>query len=210
MTAVRPSRPLNQILSYLQSYLASNPSPGPTSTRDPFPFGSPIPAPMPSPPREDPVPPPELPRYDGNASHDLIVKRLTKTAVLPTRGSKFAAGYDLAASEPATVPAHGRLLISTGLSIAVPTGTYGRVAPRSGLAVKKGIDVGAGVIDEDYRGEVKVLLFNFSDDVFFVKAGDRIAQLILEKIETPEVVEIDELDASERGEAGFGSSGISS
>jgi deoxyuridine 5'-triphosphate nucleotidohydrolase len=81
----------------------------------------------------------------------LRVKRLRDDAVLPKRNSKKAAGYDIAAVEPTVVPARGRVLVSTGLSIAVPDGTYGRVAPRSGLTLKQGLDVGAGVVDADYR-----------------------------------------------------------
>jgi dUTP pyrophosphatase len=79
------------------------------------------------------------------------------------------------------VPKRGQALISTGLAFAIPTGNYGRVAPRSGLAVKNSINVGAGVIDSDYRGEVKVLLFNHGDADFEISEGDRIAQLIIEK-----------------------------
>lgn len=96
--------------------------------------------------------------------------------------------------------------------MAIPIGTYGRLAPRSGLAWKNHIDVGAGVIDADYRGEVKVLLFNFSDQDFTVKRGDRIAQLICEVIAVPEVDEIgedEELAATQRGAGGFGSTGVS-
>ena len=81
-------------------------------------------------------------------------------------------------------------------------------APRSGLAWKNFIDTGAGVIDADYRGEVKVLLFNHNEEDFNVKVGDRVAQLILEKIETPEVVAVEDLDASDRGAGGFGSTGV--
>lgn len=88
-----------------------------------------------------------------------------------------------------------------------PHGTDGRVAPRSGLASKNFIDTGAGVIDADYRGPVKILLFNHSDVDFAVKEGDRVAQLVIERIYTPEVVEVEELEASVRGAGGFGSTG---
>jgi dUTP pyrophosphatase len=138
-----------------------------------------------------------------------LIKKLSPTASAPTRGSAFAAGYDLYASKQATVPARGKVLVSTDLSIATPEGTYGRVAPRSGLAVKNFIDTGAGVIDADYRGEVKVLLFNHSDVDFEVKVGDRIAQLVLERIYTPEVLEVENLEESVRGAGGFGSTGVS-
>jgi dUTP pyrophosphatase len=85
--------------------------------------------------------------------------------------------------------------------------TDGRIAPRSGLASKHHIDVGAGVIDADYRGQVKILLFNFGTTDFEIKEGDRVAQLILERIYTPEVVEVQELEESVRGAGGFGSTG---
>jgi len=104
------------------------------------------------------------------------------------------------------------MLVATDLSIACPQGTYARIAPRSGLAYKKGIDVGAGVIDADYRGPLGVILFNFGDSVFEIKQGDRIAQLILEQIVLPDVVECVDGDlpkVGERGVAGFGSTGVS-
>ena len=106
------------------------------------------------------------------------------------------------------VPARGKAMLKTDIAIAVPLGTYGRVAPRSGLALKHGIDVGAGVIDEDYRGNVGVILFNHSDVDFLVAAGDRVAQLILEKIETPEVEVVEDLSETVRGGGGFGSTGV--
>ncbi|CAG9938409.1 unnamed protein product [Clonostachys rosea f. rosea IK726] len=106
-----------------------------------------------------------------------------------------------------TVPARGKVLVSTDISIACPAGTYGRIAPRSGLASKNFIDTGAGVIDADYRGEVKVLLFNHAETDFEIKEGDRIAQLVLERIYTPDVVEVQELEESVRGAGGFGSTG---
>lgn len=118
----------------------------------------------------DPPPPP------------LQVKLLSETAKAPTRGSIHAAGYDLYASKPAKIPARGKMMVDTDISIAVPAGTYGRVAPRSGLASKHSIDTGAGVIDADYRGPVKVLLFNFGENEFAIEAGDRIAQLIVERV----------------------------
>ena len=130
-------------------------------------------------------------------------------AKLPVRGTEGAAGYDLAAAEAAIVPAHGKCLVKTGLQIALPPGCYGRIAPRSGLAIKKFIDVGAGVVDTDYRGEVGVVLFKFSDSDFIVNMGDRIAQLILEKIKTPVVKELDSLGGTDRGDKGFGSTGLS-
>nr|POF19953.1 deoxyuridine 5'-triphosphate nucleotidohydrolase [Quercus suber] len=112
----------------------------------------------------------------------MQVKLLSETARAPTRGSAFAAGYDLYAAKETTIPARGKVIVATDISIAVPAGTYGRVAPRSGLASKHSIDVGAGVIDADYRGPLGVLLFNFSETDFQVAVGERIAQLIVERV----------------------------
>ncbi|SPO23728.1 probable dUTP pyrophosphatase [Ustilago trichophora] len=128
-------------------------------------------------------------------------------AKLPTRGSALAAGYDLYSAEKVVLPRGGRKVVQTGICLAIPTGHYGRVAPRSGLASKHGIDTGAGVIDEDYRGLLGVLLFNFGDADFTINAGDRIAQLIIEKISTPDVQEVESLDETLRGAGGFGSTG---
>ncbi|KAF8901643.1 dUTPase-like protein [Gymnopilus junonius] len=138
---------------------------------------------------------------------NLLIKRLSERARTPTRGSLLAAGYDLYSAEKKVIPAHGKALVDTQLSIAVPAGTYGRVAPRSGLASKFMIDTGAGVIDADYRGVVFVLLFNLSDKDFQVEEGDRIAQLIIERIYTPEILEVEDLDQTIRGDGGFGSTG---
>ncbi|RYP54338.1 hypothetical protein DL768_000912 [Monosporascus sp. mg162] len=146
-----------------------------------------------------------VPKLDQ--SPPLLIKKLSEKARLPTRGSAFAAGYDLYAAKATTVPARGKVLVDTDISIAVPAGTYGRIAPRSGLAAKHFIDTGAGVIDADYRGPVKVLLFNHSEADFAVAEGDRVAQLVVERIYTPEVVEVAELEESVRGAGGFGSTG---
>ncbi|KAI0347507.1 dUTP diphosphatase [Trametopsis cervina] len=140
-------------------------------------------------------------------SSSLLIKRHSDKARIPTKGSPLAAGYDLYSAEEKVIPPHGKALVDTQISIAVPAGTYGRVAPRSGLASKFMIDTGAGVVDADYRGVVFVLLFNLSDKEFKVKEGDRIAQLILERIYTPEVLEVEDLDETIRGAKGFGSTG---
>lgn len=138
----------------------------------------------------------------------LFVKKNHPNAVLPRRASSYAAGYDLTSPIDAIVPAHGKLGIDLGISISIPLGHYGRIAPRSGLAAKHFIDVGAGVIDCDYRGPLIVLLFNHADVEFVVKPGDRIAQLILERISTPTVESVEELSDTVRGSGGFGSTGI--
>ena len=138
----------------------------------------------------------------------LFVKRLSEKATIPSRGSTLAAGYDLSSAVDTVVPARGKALVHTALSIKIPTDCYARIAPRSGLTWKYSIDTGAGVIDADYRGEIGVILFNHSDSDFPVKVGDRVAQLILERIYTPEVEEVAELDSTERGAGGFGSTGV--
>ncbi len=149
-----------------------------------------------------------MPGVKEAAQLPLQVKRLVKHARLPARGSELAAGYDLAATEAGVIAAGGKALVPTGLAIKCPPGTYGRIAPRSGLAVKNMIGVGAGVVDADYRGEVRVVLFNHGPDDFAYKEGDRIAQLVLERIYTPPVEEVDDLDATDRGAGGFGSTGV--
>ncbi|KAL3845233.1 hypothetical protein ACJIZ3_002636 [Penstemon smallii] len=144
-------------------------------------------------------PAPKIPKLHQNGDSEkppneiasfLRVIKLSEKAVLPSRGSPLSAGYDLSSAAETKVPSRGKALVPTDLSIAIPQGTYARVAPRSGLAWKHSIDVGAGVIDADYRGPVGVILFNHSDVDFEVKVGDRIAQLIIEKIMTPEVTEV--------------------
>jgi dUTP pyrophosphatase len=140
----------------------------------------------------------------------LRVKLLSEKARVPKRASALAAGYDLCSSVDIVIPAGERKLVPTDLAVEIPVGTYGRVAPRSGLSAKHFIDVGAGVVDADYRGPLMILLFNFGKEDFQIKEGDRIAQLVLERIYTPDVVVVDELDDTERGANGFGSTGIKS
>lgn len=138
----------------------------------------------------------------------LRVQKTTEQSKLPFRSSKGAAGYDLYSIEDKMIYTGGQEMIDVGIRINVPSGTYGRIAPRSGLAVKHGIDVLAGVIDEDYQGDVKVILINHGNEDFHVNAGDRVAQLVLEKIITPEIEEIASFDeTTQRGEGGFGSTG---
>lgn len=152
---------------------------------------------------------------------DLLIKRLTTTAKLPTRGSADAVGYDLSADLPTWSYGSGSIRhvntivrpqswskITTGISAAIPIGYYGRVAPRSGLALKHGIDVLAGVIDPDYRGDISVILMNHGDDLFEVTQGMRIAQLVIERCALPQVVELDHLPDTVRGIGAYGSTGV--
>ena len=139
------------------------------------------------------------------------VAKLHEDAVTPIRGSDGAAGYDLSSCEDGVVPARQWKMFNTGIALEIPTEytCYARVAPRSGLSLKKGITTGAGVIDSDYRNAIGVILFNQSDEDFVVTKGDRIAQLIFERIYTPnlEVVEYSSMMDTERGLKGFGSTG---
>jgi dUTP pyrophosphatase len=138
------------------------------------------------------------------------VKRLSSTAKLPTRGSDFSAGYDLYASleTDVVIYAETRELISTNIALEIPTGYAGIIKPRSGLALRFGIDVLAGVIDSDYRGPVGVILHNEDGDVpFTVSCGDRIAQIVFIEHGFAEMVEVEDFSDTERGSDGFGSTG---
>jgi len=137
----------------------------------------------------------------------LSFKKLDPDAVLPTRGSPSAAGLDLYSIEAVSLNRGERRLIRTGLAVAIPEGFYGRVAPRSGLAAQKGIDVLAGVIDADYRGEIGCLLYNAGAETVDLPAQTKICQLIIEKIITPEAVWVESLSDTSRGGGGFGSTG---
>ena len=117
------------------------------------------------------------------------------------------AGADITASEKIAIPPRERTLVSTGVRLEIPKGYVGLIWPRSGLAVKKGIDCGAGVIDSHYRGEVKVLLFNHSDNEFQIEPGDRIAQILIQKVERVEFHLVEQLNETARSDAGFGSTG---
>ena len=131
---------------------------------------------------------------------------------LPQYATPQSAGMDLRANleEPITLKPLERRLIPTGLHIALPAGYEAQVRPRSGLALKKGITVlnSPGTIDADYRGEIGVLLINLSQDDFVVNDGERIAQMIIARHEQGEFVEVDVLDETERGEGGYGHTGV--
>lgn len=117
-------------------------------------------------------------------------------------------GYDLCSIDNLVIPARQKALVKTGIAVMIPEGNYGRIAPRSGLAWKNFIDTLAGVIDEDYRGEVKVLLVNLGDQDFEIKYGDRIAQFIIEKYTPTDIEVVEELNETNRGVGGFGSTGV--
>ena len=137
------------------------------------------------------------------------IKKLSDNAIIPTQGTRFAAGYDLYAAEDALVNKGCRKLIKTNISMEIFPGYYGRIAPRSGLAYKNGIDVLAGVIDCDYRGDIGVILYNTDDSLdFSVKKGDRIAQIIFESCYTVNFNETKDLRSTSRENSGFGSTGL--
>lgn len=143
----------------------------------------------------------------GELKHILRFKKLTEHAIAPSKGSKMAAGFDLHSAYDLVVPAYGKALVKTDIQVELPEDCYGRVAPRSGLSWKNHIDVGAGVIDRDYRGNVGVVLFNHAKTDYEIKKGERVAQLICERIVYPELEEVEELMDTERGDGGFGSTG---
>jgi dUTP pyrophosphatase len=140
----------------------------------------------------------------------IKVKKLDGKAKVPTRAHMNDAGMDLCSTEKLVILPHTRSIISTGICIEIPEGYYGRVAPRSGLAAKNGIDVFAGVVDSSYRGEIKVILYNSDKQhPFIINEGDRIAQLIIEKHYNFLVEEYSDLSDTARGSGGFGSTGVS-
>lgn len=140
----------------------------------------------------------------------LPFARLSEAAQPPSRAHDDDAGYDLRAAEAATLAPGARASVGTGIAIAIPDGHAGLVLPRSGLAARHGIALvnAPGLIDAGYRGEVRVLLLNTDREATFeVAAGDRIAQLVVVRHESPEIVELDSLEATVRGDGGFGSTG---
>jgi dUTP pyrophosphatase len=137
----------------------------------------------------------------------MKVKRLSSESFLPTRGSEYSAGLDLYSPLDVIINPGQRVLIKLDISIEIPSYTYAHICARSGLSLKNGIHVGAGVIDSDYRGNVGVLLFNLSNEQFNIKKGDRIAQMIVKKYEHVDVEEVNDLNDSTRSSGGFGSTG---
>jgi dUTP pyrophosphatase len=139
----------------------------------------------------------------------LDVTLLHPDAVAPARTRAGDAGYDLRATERVSIPQDGRRLVGTGVAIALPEGVAGLVTPRSGLAIDHGITLlnAPGLIDPNYRGEIKVILHNSGDGRYMVEIGDRIGQLLLVPYWAPELQVVESLDATDRGADGFGSSG---
>ena len=141
----------------------------------------------------------------------INIKKLTETAILPERGSAYAAGYDLIADiqENVEIKPHETKLIGTGLAMEIPEGYFGGIFARSGLSSKEGLRPAncVGVVDADYRGEVKVVLFNHSKQPQTLEPNERVAQLIITPVLTPAYEEVEELSDTSRGVGGFGSTG---
>ena len=138
----------------------------------------------------------------------LRCKKLHQFASIPKQQHSLDAGFDLFAVEESIIPTMCTALVKTGISIQFPEGTYGRIADRSSVALKKMVSVCGGVVDNGYRGEVGVILFNHSKDDYTVNRGARIAQIIIQPYVSPIVEEVFELDKSERGEKCFGSTDV--
>ena len=141
----------------------------------------------------------------------LPIKRLDLTVELPSYAYAGDAGLDLRANEDVTLAPHERRLVSTGLAVAIPEGYAGFVQPRSGLALREGLSMAntPGLVDSHYRGELKVCAVNLDDSTpIHIERGERIAQLVIQRVPVVELVEVDELDETDRGAGGFGSSGV--
>jgi len=138
----------------------------------------------------------------------MNIKLLNAKAKIPAKGSIEAAGYDLYSVENYTLKPGERHAFEIGIAMSIPKGLYGRIAPRSGLALKYGIDVMAGCVDSDYLGEIKVILINLGQEDFTVNEGDKIAQIIMESHTKLQLNVVDDLEATIRGTGGFGSTGI--
>ena len=143
-----------------------------------------------------------------NIENVLRVKKLDESAIIPAKANITDAGYDIYSLEDLNINPNQRALIRTGIAMAIPDGHVGLIWPRSGLAVKHGIDVLAGVVDSGYRGEVCVALQNHGDKIYQVRKHDRIAQILFQKISQFNVYSVENLDESDRGVSGFGSTGV--
>ncbi|WP_370308015.1 dUTP diphosphatase [Sphingobium abikonense] len=143
---------------------------------------------------------------------EIRIKRLPhgEGLPLPAYATAQAAGMDVVSAEDLILPPGGRHAVATGFAMAIPEGYEIQARPRSGLALKHGIGLpnSPGTIDADYRGEVKIILINFSDQPFAIARGDRIAQLVVAPVQLASFVQVDSLDDTARGQGGFGSTGV--
>ena len=136
---------------------------------------------------------------------EMLIVKMSSNAVIPTRATKHSVGLDFYSPASYIMPPNSNLLIPTQIKVKIPLGHYGRLASKSGLTMIHQVHVGAGVIDPDYTGEVKILLINAAQCFYYIKRGDAIAQLILEKVSLPVLKRVDELPPTQRGEHGCGS-----
>jgi len=138
----------------------------------------------------------------------IKIKKLHPEAIIPRFVREGDAGFDLHAAEEVIIPSGERKLIATGIALAIPQGHVGLIWDRSGMAAKNGIKSMGGVVDQTYRGEVKVILHNLSNQSFTIEKGMRIAQMLIQPVVQKEILEVDELDDTIRGDGAFGSSGM--
>ena len=137
----------------------------------------------------------------------LNIKKLSSSAIIPTRANSSDAGLDLYSDESVTLLPNSSTLVNTGIAMAIPEGFAGLIWDRSGMAVKNGVHRFAGVIDSGYRGPIKICLYNFSTSVVHIKRGHRIAQILIQSVPEFVIQEVDDLGSTERGDDGFGSTG---
>ena len=137
----------------------------------------------------------------------LNIKKLHPDAKIPTYAHQGDAGFDLFATETVTIPIGARVLVGTGIAMEIPDGYVGLIWDKSGLSIKHGLKNLGGVIDAGYRGEIKAGVVNLSDEDYTVVVGHKVAQMLIQKVERAEIVEVDELSDTTRGHGGFGSTG---
>ncbi len=138
----------------------------------------------------------------------IKIKKLNQEATLPRYAKEHDAGMDLFSNETLSLQPNERKLISTGISMAIPKGYVGLIWDKSGLASKHGLKTMAGVIDSGYRGEIKILVHNLSNKPYTIESGNKVAQMLIQPVEQKQLLEVSELDETNRGEGGFGSTGL--
>jgi dUTP pyrophosphatase len=141
---------------------------------------------------------------------EIKCKKLNDEAVIPTKGSKYSAGWDLSSIGEYEIAPGGCVKVDTGLSFELPANTFGAIFPRSGLATKRGLRLAncVGVCDEDYRGSYIIPLYNDSNEIQYIHKGDRVAQLIILPYVADSIIQVDELSDTERSDGGFGHTGV--
>lgn len=146
-------------------------------------------------------------KYATLDSMEIKIKKLHPDAIVPSYAYATDAGMDLFSAEDVTIPAGSTIAVATGIAMEIPEGYAGLIWDKSGLAINHGLKTFGGVIDAGYRGEVKVGMRNFNSHEHIIKAGNKVAQMVIQKIESPRIVLADELSDTPRGDGGFGSTG---